>query len=299
MPEVPSTDAAAHAEQTTDTEFAPQANVAMATTTMDEQDAGDQSTESESSEAQLPLDLPTTETTSTDSDQPSGNTSEVTIESVSTSSTAATLVEHNTDTPRRKRGLWGKMLGVLLLLLLLLCCLFGYLCYSRTITPQNLPTWLHPLYQLCAPAGESGREVRPTPQPSKNAAVKPAALTPAQRAAIAKAKADSAAAAEKAAAEREAAAAQAAAEQQARVRAIYARAARYPQVKDGSMLIIGTHAVHKMKVGDNLYILAERTYGSRSYAKYIIRYNNIANPDFIKVNKVLKLPKLVNPKNIK
>ena len=299
MPEVPSTDAAAHAEQTADAEFAPKTDIATATTTTDEQDAGDQSTESESSDEQLPLEVLTTEAVSTSSDQPSDNTSKVATESTSTSSTTVTLVEHNTNTPRRKRGLWGKMLGVLLLLLLLLCCLFGYLCYSRTITPQNLPTWLHPLYQLCAPAGENGREVRPTPQPSKNTVVKPAALTPAQRAAIAKAKADSAAAAEKAAAEREAAAAQAAAEQQARVRAIYARAARYPQVKDGSMLIIGTHAVHKMKVGDNLYILAERTYGSRSYAKYIIRYNNIANPDFIKVNKVLKLPKLVNPKNIK
>ena len=299
MPEVPSTDAAAHAEQTADAEFAPKTDIAMATTTTDEQDAGDQSTESESSEAQLPLGVLTTEAVSTSSDQPSDNTSEVATESASTSSTTATLVEHNTDTPRRKRGLWGKMLGVLLLLLLLLCCLFGYLFYSRMLTPQNLPTWLHPLYQLCAPTGENGREERPTPKPSKNTTAKPAALTPAQRAAIAKAKADSAAAAEKAAAEREAATAQAAAEQQARVRAIYARAARYPQVKDGSMLIIGTHAVHKMKVGDNLYILAERTYGSRSYAKYIIRYNNIANPDFIKVNKVLKLPKLVNPKNIK
>ena len=299
MPEVPSTDAVAHAEQTADAEFAPKTDIATATTTTDEQDAGDQSTESESSEARLPLEVLTTEAVSTSSDQPSDNTSKVATESTSTSSTTVTLVEHNTNTPRRKRGLWGKMLGVLLLLLLLLCCLFGYLCYSRTITPQNLPTWLHPLYQLCEPAGESGREVRPTPQPSKNTTAKPAALTPAQRAAIAKAKADSAAAAENAAAEREAAAAQAAAEQQARVRAIYARAARYPQVKDGSMLIIGTHAVHKMKVGDNLYILAERTYGSRSYAKYIIRYNNIANPDFIKVNKVLKLPKLVNPKNIK
>ena len=299
MPKVPSTDAAAHAEQTADTEFAPQTDIATATTTTDEQDAGDQSTESESSDEQLPLEVLTTEAVSTSSDQPSDNTSEVATESTSTSSTTVTLVEHNTNIPRRKRGLWGKMLGVLLLLLLLLCCLFGYLCYSHTITPQNLPAWLHPLYQLCAPTGESGREVRPTPQPSKNTAAKPAALTPAQRATIAKAKADSAAAAEKAAAEREAAAAQAAAEQQARVRAIYARAARYPQVKDGSMLIIGTHAVHKMKVGDNLYILAELTYGSRSYAKYIIRYNNIANPDFIKVNKVLKLPKLVNPKNIK
>ncbi len=298
-PEAPSTNVADDAEQTTDTELAPQANVATATTTTDEQDAGDQSTESESSDEQLPLEVLTTEAVSTSSDQPSDNTSEVATESTSTSSTTVTLVEHNTNIPRRKRGLWGKMLGVLLLLLLLLCCLFGYLCYSHTITPQNLPAWLHPLYQLCAPTGESGREVRPTPQPSKNTAAKPAALTPAQRATIAKAKADSAAAAEKAAAEREAAAAQAAAEQQARVRAIYARAARYPQVKDGSMLIIGTHAVHKMKVGDNLYILAERTYGSRSYAKYIIRYNNIANPDFIKVNKVLKLPKLVNPKNIK
>ena len=299
MPEVPSTDAAAHAEQTANTKFVPKTTIAMATTTTDEEDAGDQSIESESSEARLSLDLPTTETASNDSNQPSDNTSEVAVAPPAVPSETATILEKKIELSQHRRSFLAKLFLFLLLQLLILCSLFGYLCYSRILTPQNLPTWLHPLYQLCAPAGESDREVRPTPQPSKNAAVKPVALTPAQRAAIAKAKADSAAAAEKAAAEREAAATQAAAEQQARVRAVYARAARYPQVKDGSMLIIGTHAVHKMKVGDNLYILAERTYGSRSYAKYIIRYNNIANPDFIKVNKVLKLPKLVNPKNIK
>lgn len=89
------------------------------------------------------------------------------------------------------------------------------------------------------------------------------------------------------------------AERQARVVALYNRAARYPQVKDGSMLIVGTHGIHKMKAGDNVYKLAERTYGNRAFAKYIICYNGISSPDFIKVNTTLKLPKLVNPKTVK
>ena len=200
----------------------------------------------------------------------------------------------------RKRKSGEKMLGLILLLIVLFCCAFGYLCYSRVITPKDIPSWLHPVYEFFSPEDENGLHATSGVIGSANAqSVQPVLPTPAQRAAIAKAKEDSAKAEAIAEAERAAAESKAEAERQARVKDLYARASRYPQVKDGSMLITGTHAVHKMKAGDNIYLIAERMYGSRGYAKYIIEYNNIQNPDFIKVNKVLKLPKLVNPKSIK
>ena len=200
----------------------------------------------------------------------------------------------------RKRKSGEKMLGLVLLLIVLFCCAFGYLCYSRVITPKDIPSWLHPVYEFFSPEDENGLHATSGVIGSANAqSVQPVLPTPAQRAAIAKAKEDSAKTEAIAEAERAAAESKAEAERQARVKDLYARASRYPQVKDGSMLITGTHAVHKMKAGDNIYLIAERTYGSRGYAKYIIEYNNIQNPDFIKVNKVLKLPKLVNPKSIK
>ena len=200
----------------------------------------------------------------------------------------------------RKRKSGEKMLGLVLLLIVLFCCAFGYLCYSRVITPKDIPSWLHPVYEFFSPEDENGLHATSGVIGSANAqSVQPVLPTPAQRAAIAKAKEDSAKAEAIAEAERAAAESKAEAERQARVKDLYARASRYPQVKDGSMLITGTHTVHKMKAGDNIYLVAERTYGSRGYAKYIIEYNNIQNPDFIKVNKVLKLPKLVNPKSIK
>lgn len=200
----------------------------------------------------------------------------------------------------RKRKSGEKMLGLVLLLIVLFCCAFGYLCYSRVITPKDIPSWLHPVYEFFSPEDENGLHATSGVIGSANAqSVQPVLPTPAQRAAIAKAKEDSAKAEAIAEAERAAAESKAEAERQARVKDLYTRASRYPQVKDGSMLITGTHAVHKMKAGDNIYLIAERIYGSRGYAKYIIEYNNIQNPDFIKVNKVLKLPKLVNPKSIK
>lgn len=200
---------------------------------------------------------------------------------------------------RRKKTPWGPILGIILLLLLLLCCYFGYLCQTRTITPENVPTWLQPLYQICAPEEDDGQNTHIGGNPSHNKTSQNGTQPADQRAALTKAKADSTAAAEKAAAAQKAAEEKAAAERQARIDKIIARSKRYSQVEGGSFLIVGLHDKHKMKSGDNVYKLAERTFGDRSYAKYIIHFNNISNPDFIKVNEVLKIPELVNPKNIK
>ena len=200
---------------------------------------------------------------------------------------------------RRKKTPWGQILGIILLLLLVLCCYFGYLCQTRTITAENVPTWLQPLYQICAPEEDDGQNTHIGGNPSHNKTSQNGTQSADQRAALTKAKADSTAAAEKAAAAQKAAEEKAAAERQARIDKVIARSKRYSQVEGGSFLIVGLHDKHKMKSGDNVYKLAERTFGDRSYAKYIIHFNNISNPDFIKVNEVLKIPELVNPKNIK
>ena len=255
---------------------------------------------------ELPLELTPTGSVSTDVAEPQS------VAASTAQTTAATAADENEvressshhsrrrrHRSRRKKTPWGPILGIILLLLLLLCCYFGYLCQTRTITPENVPTWLQPLYQICAPEEDDGQNTHIGGNPSHNKTSQNGTQPADQRTALTKAKADSIATAEKAAAAQKAAEEKAAAERQARIDKIIARSKRYSQVEGGSFLIVGLHDKHKMKSGDNVYKLAERTFGDRSYAKYIIHFNNISNPDFIKVNEVLKIPELVNPKNIK
>ena len=255
---------------------------------------------------ELPLELTPTGSVSTDVAEPQS------VAAATAQTTAATAADENEvressshhsrrrrHRSRRKKTPWGPILGIILLLLLLLCCYFGYLCQTRMITPENVPTWLQPLYQICAPEEDDGQNTHIGGNPSHNKTSQNGTQPADQRAALTKAKADSIATAEKAAATQKAAEEKAAAERQARIDKIIARSKRYSQVEGGSFLIVGLHDKHKMKSGDNVYKLAERTFGDRSYAKYIIHFNNISNPDFIKVNEVLKIPELVNPKNIK
>ena len=255
---------------------------------------------------ELPLELTPTGSVSTDVAEPQS------VAASTAQTTAATAADENEvressshhsrrrrHRSRRKKTPWGPILGIILLLLLVLCCYFGYLCQTRRITPENVPTWLQPLYQICAPEEDDGQNTHIGGNPSHNKTSQNGTQSADQRAALTKAKADSTAAAEKAAAAQKAAEEKAAAERQARIDKVIARSKRYSQVEGGSFLIVGLHDKHKMKSGDNVYKLAERTFGDRSYAKYIIHFNNISNPDFIKVNEVLKIPELVNPKNIK
>lgn len=255
---------------------------------------------------ELPLELTPTGSVSTDVAEPQS------VAAATAQTTAATAADENEvressshhsrrrrHRSRRKKTPWGPILGIILLLLLLLCCYFGYLCQTRTITSEDVPTWLQPLYQICAPEEDDGQNTHIGGNPSHNKTSQNGTQPADQRTALTKAKADSIATAEKAAAAQKAAEEKAAAERQARIDKIIARSKRYSQVEGGSFLIVGLHDKHKMKSGDNVYKLAERTFGDRSYAKYIIHFNNISNPDFIKVNEVLKIPELVNPKNIK
>lgn len=255
---------------------------------------------------ELPLELTPTGSVSTSVAEPQS------VAASTAQTTAATAADENEvressshhsrrrrHRSRRKKTPWGPILGIILLLLLLLCCYFGYLCQTRRITAEDVPTWLQPLYQICAPEEDDGQNTHIGGNPSHNKTSQNGTQPADQRAAFTKAKADSIATAEKAAAAQKAAEEKAAAERQARIDKIIARSKRYSQVEGGSFLIVGLHDKHKMKSGDNVYKLAERTFGDRSYAKYIIHFNNISNPDFIKVNEVLKIPELVNPKNIK
>ena len=255
---------------------------------------------------ELPLELTPTGSVSTDVTEPqsvAASTAQTTAATAAGENEVRESSSHHSrrrrHRSRRKKTPWGPILGIILLLLLLLCCYFGYLCQTRTITPENVPTWLQPLYQICAPEEDDGQNTHIGGNPSHNKTSQNGTQPADQRTALTKAKADSIATAEKAAAAQKAAEEKAAAERQARIDKIIARSKRYSQVEGGSFLIVGLHDKHKMKSGDNVYKLAERTFGDRSYAKYIIHFNNISNPDFIKVNEVLKIPELVNPKNIK
>ena len=255
---------------------------------------------------ELPLELTPTGSVSTDVAEPqsvAASTAQTTAATAAGENEVRESSSHHSrrrrHRSRRKKTPWGQILGIILLLLLVLCCYFGYLCQTRTITAENVPSWLQPLYQICAPEEDDGQNTHIGGNPSHNKTSQNGTQSADQRAALTKAKADSTAAAEKAAAAQKAAEEKAAAERQARIDKIIARSKRYSQVEGGSFLIVGLHDKHKMKSGDNVYKLAERTFGDRSYAKYIIHFNNISNPDFIKVNEVLKIPELVNPKNIK
>lgn len=255
---------------------------------------------------ELPLELTPTGSVSTDVAEPqsvAASTAQTTAATAAGENEVRESSSHHSrrrrHRSRRKKTPWGQILGIILLLLLILCCYFGYLCQTHTITAENVPTWLQPLYQICAPEEDDGQNTHIGGNPSHNKTSQNGTQSADQRAALTKAKADSTAAAEKAAAAQKAAEEKAAAERQARIDKIIARSKRYSQVEGGSFLIVGLHDKHKMKSGDNVYKLAERTFGDRSYAKYIIHFNNISNPDFIKVNEVLKIPELVNPKNIK
>ncbi len=56
--------------------------------------------------------------------------------------------------------------------------------------------------------------------------------------------------------------------------------------------IVGTRSVHRVTKGENIYLIAARTYGHKNFASYIIRHNKLKDPDNIVVGSQLKLPEL-------
>lgn len=68
------------------------------------------------------------------------------------------------------------------------------------------------------------------------------------------------------------------------------------QVKGGRYVITGTRQEYTISRGETLRTIAEKFYGSRGYAVYIITHNNIQNPDHVDVGTVIKLPELERAK---
>lgn len=56
--------------------------------------------------------------------------------------------------------------------------------------------------------------------------------------------------------------------------------------------IVGQKGEHVLGAGENITRLAKQIYGSKDCAKYIIRYNDISDPDLITIGTKLKLPDL-------
>ncbi len=65
-----------------------------------------------------------------------------------------------------------------------------------------------------------------------------------------------------------------------------------PIVAGDKYIIIGEQEPHILKQGENITRIAKQIYGSKELAKYIIRFNNISNPDIIPIGTKLKIPKL-------
>lgn len=87
--------------------------------------------------------------------------------------------------------------------------------------------------------------------------------------------------------------------QSAEPRVDYRKEARkYQQLPNASMVIVGTQSVHEMKVGENFYRLAKQVYGDRNFARYIIVFNQIENPDHVTVGQRIKLPKLIGKREM-
>ncbi len=64
-------------------------------------------------------------------------------------------------------------------------------------------------------------------------------------------------------------------------------------VKPGdNFMIVGQKGEHILGKGENLTRLAKQIYGSKDCAKYIIRFNNISDPDLITIGSKIKLPDL-------
>jgi nucleoid DNA-binding protein len=63
-----------------------------------------------------------------------------------------------------------------------------------------------------------------------------------------------------------------------------------------SYTITGTRELHTIVVGDNIYNIAARYYGNKNFAPYIIRHNQLKDPDNIVIGGKLKLPELTPQK---
>ena len=77
------------------------------------------------------------------------------------------------------------------------------------------------------------------------------------------------------------------------INALKEESSKYKQLPGAERIIAGTWKTHTMKSGDNLYRIAKLNYGDKEFAKYIIFYNGISNPDKVSLGTKLNLPILL------
>ena len=65
-----------------------------------------------------------------------------------------------------------------------------------------------------------------------------------------------------------------------------------PQVNRGSYKITGTRSTHVVSRGETLTSIAEREYGSKSFANYIAIYNGLKDANYVHAGTTLRLPEL-------
>lgn len=68
--------------------------------------------------------------------------------------------------------------------------------------------------------------------------------------------------------------------------------AALPQVNRGSYKITGTRSTHVVLRGETLTSIAEREYGSKSFANYIATYNGLKDANYVHAGTTLRLPEL-------
>lgn len=72
-----------------------------------------------------------------------------------------------------------------------------------------------------------------------------------------------------------------------------ANAQKYNQLPGSAYLIAGTMQTLRVRRGENLFMIAKRYYGNKDFARYIVHYNNIADPNLVTVGQNIRLPRLI------
>lgn len=67
---------------------------------------------------------------------------------------------------------------------------------------------------------------------------------------------------------------------------------KYSQVNGGEYEIVGIKSVHRVKAGESVNAIARRYFGDMEMSVYIIKLNNLRNPEVIEIGDELKIPRL-------
>lgn len=214
------------------------------------------------------------------------------------------IINNTLPTPRHN---WWKTAFVVLLMLIL--ALFSYFAgYFRLLCPCNIVGT--DAEQITTEELALTQAYKDSVQKAKADSLKQAKADSTQRAQIAEAKRQRQAkeAAERAAkelAEQQAAAEKAAKKAQKAIKEAQeatkeaeARQARieatqkYNQIPGSNYIITGVLKTHTIRPGENLYRIASIVYGHKDFARYIVFFNNIDDPNLITTGRTIKLPKL-------